>query len=209
MRTIAGIYQIDADGQHGSYLRGTTGADIPSAITPDGQRLAYIHQGDATGADVYLTTLDADRKTTELVATAGYDGGAQFSPDGTLLAYVSNESGPYEVYVRETVASGKGLLISPDGGTQPKWSRDGRELFFRTGNRMYVVDVSRSGGWKASPPRVLFEQRFAYGSSQTLANYDVLADGQHFVMVKDDTSAGHVNIVLNWFQDLNRLVPLR
>ena len=58
-----------------------------------------------------------------------------------------------------------------------------------------------------STPRVLFEQRYAFGTAQTLANYDVSPDGQRFVMVKDDSVSGRINLVLNWFEELKRLVP--
>ena len=58
-----------------------------------------------------------------------------------------------------------------------------------------------------STPRVLFEQRYAFGTAQTLANYDVSPDGHRFVMVKDDSASGRINLMLNWFEELKRLVP--
>jgi hypothetical protein len=75
---------------------------------------------------------------------------------------------------------------------------------------MMGVDVSMHGGdITLSQPRVLFEQRYAFGSAQTVANYDVSPDGQRFVMVRDDSDAGRLNIVLNWFEDLKRRVPVQ
>ena len=72
---------------------------------------------------------------------------------------------------------------------------------------MMVVDVPTSPDLKLSTPRALFEQRYAFGSAQTVPNYDVSPDGQRFLMIKDESSSGRLNIVLNWFEELNRLVP--
>ena len=74
---------------------------------------------------------------------------------------------------------------------------------------MMVVDVSTSPDLTLSQPRVLFEQRYAFGSTTTIPNYDVSLDGQRFVMVKDDSVSGRVNIVLNWLEELKRLVPTK
>ena len=72
---------------------------------------------------------------------------------------------------------------------------------------MMVVDVSTSPDLTLSQPRVLFEQRYAFGSAQTISNYDVSPDGQRFVMVKDDSASGRLNIVLNWLEELKARVP--
>jgi hypothetical protein len=102
------------------------------------------------------------------------------------------------------------LPVSTEGGTHPKWNKNGKELFYRNGNRMMVVDVSMHGrDITMSRPRILFNQRYAFGSAQTVANFDVTADGQRFVMVKDDSASGRLNIVLNWFEELKARVPVR
>jgi hypothetical protein len=73
-----------------------------------------------------------------------------------------------------------------------------------------VVDVSRRGGdMRLSTPRVLFDQRYAFGSAQSIANFDVSLDGQRFLMVKDDSASGRLNIILNWFEELKARVPIR
>jgi hypothetical protein len=73
---------------------------------------------------------------------------------------------------------------------------------------MMAVQVATAPTVVLSPPSVLFEQRYAYGAGITIANYDVTRDGQRFVMVKDESSAGRLNVVLNWFDELRRLVPV-
>ena len=124
------------------------------------------------------------------------------------MAYVTNESGQFEVYVRPYPGPDRKLPVSTQGCTHPLWSRNGKELFYRNGNKMMVVDVSASPDLTLSQPRMLFEQRYAFGSPQTIPNYDVSLDGQRFVMVKDDSSSGRLNIVLNWFDELKRLAPI-
>jgi serine/threonine-protein kinase len=144
------------------------------------------------------------------VVTQGYDGGGQFSPDGRWIAYASNESAQFEVYVRPYPGPGRAVPVSTQGGTHPKWNPNGRELFYRTGNKMMVVDVAtRADDIVLSQPRVLFEQRYAFGSAQTVANYDVSPDGQRFVMVKDDSASGRLNLILNWTEELKARVPLK
>jgi hypothetical protein len=72
-----------------------------------------------------------------------------------------------------------------------------------------AVDITTSPDIRISEPRVLFERRYAFGSAQTIPNYDVSADGQRFLMVKDESSSGRLNIVLNWFEELKRRVPVQ
>jgi len=207
-RALTGIYEINTDGGGQSRaIPNTSVADIPTSISPDGRTLAFIRQTSETGGDVYTLSLGSDTQPAPLVKTSGYDGGGQFSPDGGWMAYVSNESGAFEVSVRPYPGPDRKIQVSTQGGTHPRWNRNGKELFYRSGNRMMVVDLSTSPDLKLSTPRVLFEQRYAFGSAQTVPNYDVSPDGQRFLMVKDESSAGRLNIILNWFDELNRLVP--
>ena len=85
--------------------------------------------------------------------------------------------------------------VSTSGGTQPRWSRDGREVFYREGNRMMSVAVDASGrGSRLSSPRLLFEREFASGGYITIANYDVLADGS-FVMTEAEPGSPRLTVV--------------
>jgi serine/threonine-protein kinase len=209
-RTLTGLRWIDADGGGSSQaIPGTSVMDIPSSISPDGQTLAFIRQNSETGGDIYTLSLRGDPQPRPVVRTTGYDGGAQFSPDGRWMAYVTNESGQFDVYVRPYPGPDRKVQVSTHGGTHPKWNSNGKELFYRVGNKMMVVDVATSPNLTLSQPRVLFEQRYAFGPAQTIPNYDVSSDGQRFVMVKDDSSSGRLNIVLNWFEELKRLAPTK
>ena len=208
-RTSTGLRWIDADGGASHAIPGTSVKDIPSSISPDGETLAFIRQNSEMGGDIYTLSLRGDPQPRPLVRTSGYDGGPQFSPDGRWMAYVTNESGQFEVYVRPYPGPDRKVQVSTHGGTHPKWNSNGKELFYRYGNKMMVVDVTTSRDLTLSQPRVLFEQRYAFGSAQTIPNYDVSQDGQRFVMVKDDASSGRLNIVLNWFEELKRLAPTK
>lgn len=106
--------------------------------------------------------------------------------------------------------SGGKVQISTDGGTEPVWNPTGRELFYRDGNKMMVVDVNLKEGFHASKPRMLFEGQFL-PSPATARNYDVSPDGQRFLMIKLHEPAGatpnQINMVFNWFEELKRRVP--
>jgi len=207
-RTLTGISQVDPDSGAATKAIGLTNlSSLPTSVSPDGQTLAYIQQTSETGGDVYALSLHGEPQNRAVVKTSAYDGGGVFSPDGHWLAYVTNESGQFEVYVRPYPGPDRKVPVSTEGGTHPRWNRNGKELFYRNGNKMMVVDVSATPDLGLSRARILFEQRYAFGSAQTVANYDVSPDGERFVMVKDDSASGRINVVLNWLEELKRLVP--
>ena len=125
------------------------------------------------------------------------------------MAYASDESGQMQVYVRPFPGPDKKWPVSTEGGTSPRWNQNGKELFYRNGNTMMAVDVATRPELALSSPRVLFEQRYAYGTTLTAANYDVSPDGQRFLMVKDEPGVSRLNLVLNWTEELKRLVPTK
>jgi hypothetical protein len=88
------------------------------------------------------------------------------------------------------------------------WSRNGKEIFYRVGNKMMVVEVSARMDLTLSQPRQLFEQRYVF-QNVSVANYDVSSDGQRFVMIKDEAGSGRLNVVLNWQEELKQRVPTR
>jgi hypothetical protein len=132
------------------------------------------------------------------------------SPDGRWLPYTSDESGRIEVYVR-SFPDGRGKrLISTEGGEEPVWSRGGGELFYRNAGKLMTVAVETGSTFNAERPSLLLEVDYAsremrgYGSP----DYDVSPDGR-LLMVKRDSSPllTEINLVLNWFEELKRLVP--
>jgi serine/threonine protein kinase/Tol biopolymer transport system component len=208
-RTLTGMYWTAADGSgHPEAIAGSLSGDLPCSVSLDGDTLAFMRQNAQTSRDVYVLSLRGQSMPRPVVNTPAFEGGAQFSPDGHWMAYASDESGQMQVYVRPFPGPDRRWPVSTRGGTQPLWSRNGKEIFYRVGNKMMVVNVSAGVDLTLSQPRQLFEQRYVF-QNVSVANYDVGADGQRFVMIKDEAGSGRLNVVLNWTEELKRLIPAR
>ena len=155
--------------------------------------------------------MDGDRKPELFISSPDRDCCARFSPDGKWLAYVSNERGRHHVYVSPYPEPEVKWLVSGEaGGGGPLWSPDGTELFYRSGERMMVVSVQTKPTFSAGNPTLLFEG--TYVTSAVLPGisqyHDISPDGQRFLMIKEaGPEATQIHIVLNWFEELKRLVP--
>ena len=171
---------------------------VAGSWSPDGQTLAFTEYHPDTGADLWL--LDRTTETVRpFIVTRFNEYAPAFSPSGCHLAYVTDASGrPEVVVVSHPDGTGKRQL-SIEGGTEPVWSRDGSELFYRSGDRLMRVDVSR-GAAAAGIPTTVCEGRFVAGTV-TLANYDVSLDGAHFLMVIADVvaPARTLRVTVGWF----------
>ncbi len=134
----------------------------------------------------------------------------EFSPDGRWIAYTSNESERNEVYVRAFPGPGMKHLVSNEGGIEPLWSRNGKQLFYRRQDQVWAVDVQTDGGFATTKPRLLFEKP-GYRSTNPIRSYDLSFDGMRFLMVKMDqrkpTPVTEIILVQNWFVELKRLAP--
>jgi len=185
-------------------VTGNDRAHIPLSWSPDGHALAYVSVDPLTGQDIWIYSPAAAEKPRPFLLTPFREGSPQFSPDGRWIAYVSDESGQNEVYVRPYPGPGDKWTISTDGGSEPVWTRGSRQIFYRKGNAMMVVDTTLSPAFTAGEPRQLFER--AYDPSGAFwPNDDVTPDGQRLLMVKpDEVSASpvQINVVLNWFDEL-------
>jgi hypothetical protein len=199
----------DADGRgEGQVIAETSEFDYPGSFTPDGGTLIFLRSSQETSFDIFSLPLRDPPTVLPLLNTGAYEGGARLSPDGRWLTYISNDTGQNEVYLRPFTGQPRQWQISTEGGTQAVWNPNGREIFYRNGDKMMAVEISTTPDVKLAPPRVLFEQPYAFGAGITIANYDVSRDGQRFIMVKNESSAARLNVVLNWFTDLRRLAPL-
>ena len=182
----------------------------PSAFSSDGQLLAFIDVNPDTGFDIGVLRL-SDHKGQSFLRTRFTDATPRFSPDGRWLAYVSDESGRSEVYVQPYPGPGGKWQISTEGGAEPVWNRNGRELFYRSADKMMVVDITLHPSLEVGRPRMLFEGAYVPGVT-TFPNYDVSSDGQRFLMLKPSEAAGaaptQINVVLNWFEELKQKVPV-
>ena len=151
---------------------------------------------------------------TPFVVTESDEGVPAFSPDDRWIAYQSNESGRFEIYVLPYPGPGPRIMVSTNGGAEPVWSRDGRELFYRPldENGLISAKVMAAESRLFDVPRRLFEghyDRHPY-STASQRNYDVMPDGKRFIMVRPaDAGRPRMHVVLNWFEELKRLVPTR
>jgi serine/threonine protein kinase/Tol biopolymer transport system component len=171
--------------------------------SPDGQVLAFTDRG-----DIWLLSLMGDRKARPFFQSKFTESSPTFSPDGRWLAYVSDESGRPEIYVQPFPGPGAKYAISSDGGTEPIWARNGRELFFRNGEKMMAVAVASQSGFRAETPKLLFTGPYVQTAGRV--NYDVSLDGQHFVMFQpgeQEQAASQIMVIQNWFEELKRRVP--
>jgi eukaryotic-like serine/threonine-protein kinase len=207
-RSATGLRVLPFDtGRPSEAIAGTSASDYPGSVSADGERLIFVRLSPDTGGDVYVASLRGDPQIHPVLKTPAYEGSARLSPDDRWIAYSSNESGRMEVFIAPFPQVDRKIQVSAEGGTQPVWNPNGQEIFYRSGTKMMSVVVSTSPALKLGAPRLLFDSPYAFGSGITIANYDVSPDGQRFVMVKDESGAGRLNVVLNWSEELNRLVP--
>jgi eukaryotic-like serine/threonine-protein kinase len=176
------------------------GPQFPMSWSPDGSTLAFHERKPDGKRDIWVVSPGGD--PVPFLLTPFDERTPRFSPDGRWLAYVSDESGRNDVYVQPFPGPGAKWLVSTDGGIDPVWSKDGRELFFRHGDELMAVSVATAREFSADRPRRLFETRFDAGDNGP--NYDVSPDGKWFVMPRSDSGpeAGELHLVLNWFGEV-------
>ncbi len=195
----ADLFTRRSEGRHPPELLVASEFDkVAGAWSPDGGALIFTEYHPATGADLWLLDRDS-QQVRPFLRTPFNEYAPVFAPDGRHLAYVTDQSGRDEVVVADYPHAHTTLQISVEGGTEPMWSPQSGELFFRSGNRVMRVDVS-AGVEHASIPTTLFEGEFVRGTV-TLANYDVTPDGREFLMVRAGSSpaATSLRVMLDGF----------
>ncbi len=179
---------------------------IPTDWSQDGRFIVYESLGEKTRRDLWVLPLFGDRKPFPFLNTEFIEQQGHLSPDGRWIAYASNESGTSQVYVQSFQKSGGKWQISTDGGADPAWRRDGKELFFLAPDKkLMAVDATGGSTFEASVPRVLFQTRVT-GLEDARNHYVVAGDGQRFLvntLVEESTSLP-MTVVVNWTADLKK-----
>jgi Tol biopolymer transport system component len=172
---------------------------VPMSWSSDGAHLAFDERKPNAERDIWTLTRGGD--PSPFLMTPSDESAPVFSPGGGWLAYVSDESGRHEVYVQPFPGPGAKWTISTGGGTEPAWSGDGKELYFRRGDQLISVAISTGPTFQVGKAEPLFESR--YETIEGARNYDVSGDGRSFVVVRSEGAAplDQFNVVLNWFAE--------
>lgn len=199
------LYRKSADGS-GSVVRLTESANgqSPFTVSVDDSLLVHreIHDGNE---DLYLLDLEDDGGSEPLLASPAAERNAEISPDGRWMAYESDGTGRFEIYVRPfpDVETGGMWQISRRGGTRPLWGPDGRELLYLDpAGRLMAVPVETEGTFAHDPPTVLLDG--AYATPNLGRTYDIHPDGSRFLRIKSLESS-ELHVIVNWFEELERI----
>jgi eukaryotic-like serine/threonine-protein kinase len=212
-----GVFQIyakpaDGSGTERLVLESADATAYPSSISPDGRYLVYIRRLNQkeSGSHIWALPLSSDGKPGDekpfpIVQDAFDERAPTVSPDGKWLAYQNNESGRPEIYITAFPGGGAKWQVSSNGGTTPKWRRDGKELFFADPqDNIVAVDVNTAGNAvKLGTPHTLFQ---AVGIQRDFGPYDVTADGKKFLINSGDLKEGSdpLTLVQNWTAELKK-----
>jgi serine/threonine-protein kinase len=211
------LYWFSADGSdlEPELLHAQSGQQYPYAVSADGSDLFYAHFGSGEKRDekrdVWVLDLKTQSDPKALFDSEYNEGFGTTSPDKRWIAHTSDRTGRQEVWVASYPDLLQRQLVSSDGGTEPRWSHDGRELYYRSGDRLMVVPIAvDTQEFSFEAPRVLFEGKMA--SNIGWPSYAVARDGRFLGMQLVDQppeqpTSQRVRIVLNWFDELERLVP--
>src|SRR5262245_43371101 len=180
-------------------------------IERDGTSAILDSQINTYRANIIRLTLGQESQISDVVKTQFNDYAASLSVDGRWLAYQSNEGVRPEIYVRDLSGSGGRWQISTDGGEEPHWSADGRELYYRNNDLFMSVAVETQAGFKAGPPKRLFSGIYNLRSNSGVT-YDVDPKGGRFLMIRpaeESTAPSQLRVVLNWGEELRRIAPVK
>jgi serine/threonine-protein kinase len=228
---VRNLFWQAADGSSAvEPLTESSNTQYPTGVSPDGRRLIFTEENPRTNNDVMRIELDGlrpstgsgrgehvePRRVSPLVQSPLNERNGILSPDGRWLAYEANDTGRFEVYVRPYPDVNSGHWeVSNAGGTRPIWTRSGKELIYvsPTGALMRV-GVAQSPAWAATTPTLVVKEGYYTNPSWWGRSYDISADGQRFLMIKEGATDGtaappSIIVVQHWVEELKRLVPTK
>jgi dipeptidyl aminopeptidase/acylaminoacyl peptidase len=169
--------------------------------SPDGKLIAYERAGSSGQYEIWMLPLEGDRKPYSYLASQFRLNQPAFSMDGHWLAYTSNESGRGEVYVQRFPGPGEKIQVSTDGGSNPEWTHDGKQLVYENAGTLWAVEVSVSP-FRVGKSRVLYQGDIWNDAAGP--NYTLAPTGKRIVAVErvKDPEGGNVKVILNWSQEL-------
>ncbi len=203
------LYSRAVDGRGDAELLATSDyTRLPSSWSPDGAVLAFFEYAVETGTDIWLLPISGNRKAEPFLNGRANEEWPAFSPNGRWIAYQSDETGELEIYLRQFPGGAGMRPVSTGGGSYPVWNPNGKELFYRSGDKMMAVAVETDGELVLGRPTVLFERGYPPG----YATFAVTPDGQRFIDLDDSVAEPpptHLVLVQNFGEELKRLVPVR
>jgi Tol biopolymer transport system component len=209
------LYCRPADGS-GAEEPLTSKPDVvqtPTSVSSDGHWLLFSVNArqDTGGTGIWAMRLDGDRTPHQLFSTPAGEQDGQISLDGKWIAFQAPVSSRQEIFVAPFAGPGPRRQISNGGGVEPLWSRDGGELLFQSGDKLLGVTVTLGAAFSATAPRVVHEGRFLR-SINSNTPFTLTRDGQRFLRIQQvdpERVITHVSLVINWFDEVKRLVPGR
>jgi serine/threonine-protein kinase len=215
------VFVANADGSgQPERLTDIPGNQAASTWAAIGNAIAFMNRAPGSPTSIWVLPMNGTPRTPTKFLEPGVTlSDPEFSPDGTWMAYVSNESGQPEVYVQPYPGPGEKIRISTDVGYEPIWIRSGREIVYRSSTRggerhFYAVAIHSLSPFRFDPPRLLFTTRPGeFDSTSPIRGWDATADGQRFLMNKPipspDKPVTEMHVVLNWTDELMRRVPTK
>jgi eukaryotic-like serine/threonine-protein kinase len=179
--------------------------DFPCSPGADSDSVIGVRLRPETAGDIYQLSISGKFSPRPLLATPAYEGGPQLSPDRHWLLYQSNESGQWEIYVRQYPAMDREWQVSDGGGVQGAWSGTGREIFYRSGQHMMAVVLNASSSEPTfGKPQSLFADEYDFFQNVSIPNYAVTHDGR-FIMLRRIHN-GSLRVVIKWTEELKKIL---